>query len=75
MVVGRLEAVRGGQGPMLARMAEDARTQMNSQLFREAEEAARAAARAKMKVQIDYNRARTALGLEPVETPAGKAKK
>lgn len=74
VIVGKLQAIRAGQGPMLARMAEDARSQMNNQLFGEIQQASRLAARQEMKVKIDYNRARAAIGLEPVEPPAAKGK-
>lgn len=77
VVVGKIEAINAGGGPMLAQMAEQARAQMNEQLFRELEQSARTAARADMKVKVDYNRARAAIGLEPIETaaPKGKAEK
>jgi peptidyl-prolyl cis-trans isomerase D len=64
-VVGKLEAVHTGQGPTLARMAEDMRPQMTLGVFRELGDSARAAARQKLKVKIDPARARTAIGLEP----------
>ena len=77
VAVGKLLAVRAGGGPMLARMAEDARGQMNGQLFQELQQASRLAAREEMKVKVDYDRARAAIGLEPAEAPdaKGKAKK
>ena len=81
-VVGKLEAVHTGEGPTLARMAEDMRPQMSVALLRELADTARVAARQKIKVTIDANRARTALGLEPIEVrdakgakPAAKAEK
>lgn len=73
-LVGKLEAVHAGEGPTLARMAEAARNQMNVAMFGEMEQAARLAARQKVKVKVDYARARAAIGLEPQEAPkAGKA--
>jgi hypothetical protein len=45
---------------------------MNQQLMRELQEASRGAAREAMKVKVDYNRARSAIGLEPVQAPADK---
>jgi peptidyl-prolyl cis-trans isomerase D len=56
-------------------MAEEARSQMNGQLFQELQQASRLAARQEMKVKVDYNRARAAIGLEPIEPAGGKAKK
>lgn len=66
-VVGKLEAVHSGEGPTLARMAEEMRPQMSVALYGELADTARFAARRKVKVTIDANRARTALGLEPLE--------
>lgn len=65
-LVGKLETVRAGEGPTLARMAEEARPQMTLTLFRELGESAHVAARAKLKVKEDINRARAAIGLEPL---------
>ena len=80
-VVGKLEAVHAGEGPTLARMAEDMRPQMSVALYREMAETARFASRQKVKVTIDAARARAALGLEPIDPKAaakgakpGKAK-
>ncbi|MDB5449278.1 MAG: rotamase family protein [Phenylobacterium sp.] len=75
-VVGKVEAIHTGEGPTLARMAEESRPQMTSTIFREMGESARTAARAKVKVKINYNLARTAIGLEPATAAAkpGKAK-
>jgi peptidyl-prolyl cis-trans isomerase D len=73
ITVGRLEAVRPGDAAMAARITELGRDQMSMGFFREFEEAARAGARKSMKVKVDEARARTALGLEAAQTPAGKA--
>ncbi|WP_374470563.1 SurA N-terminal domain-containing protein [Phenylobacterium sp.] len=73
MAVGRLEAVRPGDAALAAQITEFARDQMSMGLFRELEESARAGARRAMKVKVDEARARTALGLEAPEAPAGKA--
>jgi peptidyl-prolyl cis-trans isomerase D len=70
-VVGKLEAVRAGEGPTLARMAEDMRPQMSVAIYREIAETARFAARQKIKVTIDAARARAALGLEPLDAKTG----
>jgi peptidyl-prolyl cis-trans isomerase D len=67
-VVGKLEAVHAGEGPTLARMAEDMRPQMSVALFRELADTARFASRQKVKVTADAARARAAIGLEPVDT-------
>lgn len=77
LVVGKLEAVRSGEGAIEAQMAEAMRPQMSMAIFREIGESAHAAARAKIKVTADAARARAALGLEPEAAPAdpkGKAK-
>jgi peptidyl-prolyl cis-trans isomerase D len=69
-VVGKLEAVHAGEGPTLARMAEDMRPQMSVALFRELADTARFASRQKVKVTVDAARARAAIGLEPVDAKA-----
>ena len=74
-VVGKLEAVHAGEGPTLARMAEDMRPQMSVALYREMGDTARNAARQKVKVVVDANRARVALGLEPIDPKAAKGAK
>jgi peptidyl-prolyl cis-trans isomerase D len=74
-VVGKLEAVHAGEGPTLARMTEAMRPQMSVALSRELAETAQFAARRKVKVVIDANRARTALGLEPLDAGKGPAAK
>jgi hypothetical protein len=51
------------------------RPQMSVALYRELAETARAAARQKIKVTIDANRARTALGLEPLKPTDAKGAK
>ena len=66
-VVGRLEAIHTGDGATIARMAEDLRPQMSQAFVRELGESANAAARRKVKVVIDANRAREAIGLEPID--------
>jgi peptidyl-prolyl cis-trans isomerase D len=71
IVVGRVDAIRPGDPATLASMTEQARPQMSAAVFREIEAAAEAAARQKMKVKIDYNHARTAIGL-PALTAQGK---
>jgi peptidyl-prolyl cis-trans isomerase D len=66
IVVGKVDAIHAGDPAALARMTEQARPQMASTVFREFGDSAQAAARRKVKVKIDYNRARTAIGLQPL---------
>jgi peptidyl-prolyl cis-trans isomerase D len=74
-VVGKLEAIHAGEGPTLARMTEDMRQQMSAALFRELGETARNAGRQKVKVTVDLNRARTAIGLDPIDPKAAAGAK
>jgi peptidyl-prolyl cis-trans isomerase D len=78
MVVGKLDAVHAGDPAVLARTAEQIRPQMSQAFYREIGEAAEMAARQKVKLTIDENKAREAIGLEPLDKaaagkPAGKA--
>jgi len=57
----------------IARSAEDMRPQMTQAFYRELGETAHTAARQKVKVTIDYNRARQAIGLEPIDPKAASA--
>jgi peptidyl-prolyl cis-trans isomerase D len=68
LVVGKLEAVHVGDPVTLARMAEQIRPQMTNGYYREINESAHLAARHKVKVTIDANKAREAIGLEPIDT-------
>jgi len=72
-VVGKLEAIHPGDVAQIARTAEDLRPQMSQAFYRELGETAHAAARQKVKVTIDYNRARQAIGLEPIDPKAASA--
>jgi peptidyl-prolyl cis-trans isomerase D len=75
-LVGKIESVRTGDPAVLAQAAEQARPQMSMGYLRELEGAAHAAARQKVKVRVNPDRARAALGLEPAtatKSPAGKA--
>ncbi len=78
-VVGKLEAVHAGDPAVLARTAEQIRPQMSQGFFREMGETAETGARRKVKLVIDSNKAREAIGLEPLDAktaagkPAGKA--
>jgi peptidyl-prolyl cis-trans isomerase D len=49
-------------------LTEQARPQMTQTIFREIGQAAQASARQTLKTRIDYNLARTAIGLEPLTT-------
>ena len=66
MVVGKVDADHVGDTAQLAALTEQARPQMTETIFREIGEAAQGAARVKVKTKIDYNRARTAIGLQPL---------
>ncbi|THD80761.1 MAG: rotamase [Phenylobacterium sp.] len=74
-VVGKIQAIRPGDPAMLARAAEETRGQMSTAYVREMQSGAEGAARREIKVKIDPERARTALGLEPATPgkPAGKS--
>jgi len=73
IAVARLEAVHPGDTASLAALTEQIRPQMTSAVFRDMGKSAEDAARRKIKVTVDYARARSALGLEPVAVDA-KAK-
>jgi peptidyl-prolyl cis-trans isomerase D len=72
-VVGKLEAIRSGDTPTIAQMAEGLRPQMTQAFYREIGESAHIYARNKIKVTIDTNRARQAIGLEPIDPKAASA--
>jgi len=69
-VVGKLEGVHVGDVTTLARAAEQIRPQMSQAFFRELGDSAHVYARQKVKVTIDGNRAREAIGLEPIDPKA-----
>ena len=71
MTVGKVEALHAGDPALLARTAEQTRQQMTSTLLQEIGVGAQQAATREMKVKIDDNRARMAIGLTPVN-PQGK---
>lgn len=71
LIVAKLEAVRAPNGAAVARLVEDSRPQVTMGLFRELGEAARAAARKDVKVAVNPEKARAALGLAP-DTDAAK---
>jgi peptidyl-prolyl cis-trans isomerase D len=66
MVVGKVDSDHVGDTAQLAALTEQARPQMTETIFREIGEAAQGAARVKVKTKIDYNRARAAIGLQPL---------
>ena len=72
-VVGKLESIHSGDETTLARAAETIRPQMSATFDRELGESAHIAARQKVKVTIDANRAREAIGLDPIDPKAPKA--
>ncbi len=69
-VVGRLEGVHTSDAVNLARTAEQIRPQMTNGFDKEMNESAHVAARHEVKVTIDANRAREAIGLEPIDPKA-----
>lgn len=81
VAVAKLEAVRPGDTAEIAAAVEDGRGQASMALFRDLAEAASLAARDKIRVRIDENRARAVLGLQPrdedeadsADAPAAKA--
>ncbi|MBS0332774.1 MAG: hypothetical protein JSS35_08415, partial [Proteobacteria bacterium] len=74
LLVGKLDAVHVGDPATLAQAEEQIRPQMNTGYLREIGEQAHFAARQKVKVTADGNRAREAIGLEPLDAKdaAGK---
>jgi len=70
-LVGRVDAIRTQPGPVAAMLAEQARPQVTQALFREIAESAQRAAREKLKVRMDVNRARAAVGMEPLDAKTG----
>lgn len=66
LVVGRIGNIRVDTGPSTAQMAEATRGELSQVLFREMAEAAQTYARNKLKVKVDPNRARAAVGFEPL---------
>lgn len=73
-VVGKLEAVRSGDPTSLAQTAEQLLPQMTNGFYREIGESAHLYARQKIKVTVDANRVREAIGLEPIDPKAAATK-
>lgn len=67
MVVGKVDATHVGDPAQLAMLAEQTRPQMTATIFREIGQSAQTAARDELKVKVDYNRARAAIGLPPLD--------
>ncbi|WP_374570531.1 SurA N-terminal domain-containing protein [Phenylobacterium sp.] len=67
IIVAKLEAIREPTGEDVARLTEQSRPQVTMALFREFGLAAERGARTLTKVQTNQNRARQALGLDPIE--------
>ena len=70
IVLGRIDNIRVEAGPTAARMAEMSRGQLTQVLFQEMAESAQAYARNKLKVKVDRDRARAAIGFEPLKADA-----
>ena len=73
VVVGKVEATHVGDSAGLAMLTEQVRPQMTETIFREIGAGAQTAARQELKVKADYDRARAAIGLEPLAPAKGKA--
>lgn len=71
--VGKLEAVHAGDPAQLGQATEQTRLPMTQTVSTEFIESAAFYARDRMKVKVDANRARAALGLEPLDAKGGKA--
>jgi len=76
ILVAKLEAVRAPSGPNLARLTEESRPQMTQALFRDIGASAQTGARTLVKITTSAERARAAIGLEPLKTDkAAKSEK
>jgi len=69
-VVGKLEGVHAGDATALGSTVQQIRPQMSAAYVREIREAAQIYARQKVKVTMDANKAREAIGLEPIDPKA-----
>lgn len=74
MAVAQVSNVRMADGPTAARIAESSRPELTVTLFRELSEAAQRGARNKLKVRVNEERARAAVGLDQF-APKGEAEK
>lgn len=75
LAIGRVENVTVEPGPSAAMLAEQNRGGLAQVLAREIIEAGRAYARNELKVRIDRDRARSALGFQPLAEGAAEKKK
>lgn len=74
IAVGQISNVRVEAGPTAAQIAEANRGELTQAVFREMGEAAQAYARTKLKVKVNAEKARAAIGFAPLaETKSGKA--
>lgn len=73
--VAKVSNIRMQPGPTAAMLTEQQRGEMTNTLFREIADAAQRAARDKLKVRVDVNRARAAVGFEPLDAKAPAEKK
>jgi peptidyl-prolyl cis-trans isomerase D len=72
-VVGKLEAVHAGDPTTLAQTSQQLGSQMSTGFDREIVDSAHVYAREKIKVTIDANRAREAIGLPALDAKSGSA--
>ena len=70
--VGKVDAIQPGPTAQAARIAEAQRPQVTMQLLQEMGERARLAAGQLVKVRTDQNKARSALGVAPIDTKKAK---
>ena len=68
VVVGQVSNVRVEAGADAANLAEQSRPELTTAVFHELNASAQAAARIKVKTRVDLNRARAAIGMEPLTT-------
>lgn len=74
ILVAKVTAVRPGANANLGRMTEELRLPLTRALLSDLNEAAHEAARSRLKVQTDPDRARAAIGLEPKPKPGKDGK-
>jgi peptidyl-prolyl cis-trans isomerase D len=74
LVIGRIDNVQMDPGANAARLSENNRGSLTATVFREMAESAEAYARTKLKTKVDPERARAAVGFEPLRGKDGKVK-
>lgn len=67
LVIGRIDNVQMAAGPAAAQMAAASRGELTGAIFREMAESAEVYARSKLKTKVDPDRARAAVGFEPLK--------